>query len=49
MTSSFEINENIFKKFFKKLISYTGYKIIRENNFNDRSRHKVQECSEEDN
>ena len=49
MTSSFEINENIFKKFFKKLISYTGYKIIRENNFNDRSRHKIQECSEEDN
>ena len=48
MTSSFEINENIIKKIIKKLISYTGYKIIRENNFNDRSRHKIEECSYED-
>ena len=49
MTSSFEINESIIKKVIKKIISYTGYKIIRENNFNDRSKHKIQECSDEDN
>ena len=48
MTSSFEINESIIKKIIKKIISYTGYKIIRENNFNERSEHKIQECSDED-
>jgi len=48
MASSYEINENIFKKIVKKIFSYTNYSIIRKDNFNDRSYDKIIEANEED-
>ena len=48
MTSSHEINENIIKKIIKKLFSYTGYEIVRKNNFSDRYLNRVIEINDED-
>ncbi len=48
MTSSHTIKENIFKKILKKIFFYLGYKIVRENNFNDRWKDQIVECEEED-
>jgi len=49
MTSSYEINENIIKKIIKKIFSFTEYKIVRKNNFNDRYNDKIIESNDEDN
>ena len=48
MASSHEINENIIKKIIKKLFSYTGYEIVRKNNFSDRYLNRVIEINDED-
>ena len=48
MSSSHKIKENIFKKIIKKIFSYTGYEIVRKNNFNDRYLNRVIEINDED-
>jgi len=48
MTSSHEINQSISKKFIKKIFDLLGFKIIRNNNFNDRWADYIIECDNED-